>query len=70
MDLQEKIATNTWDSIDDFIVVLEKMRAGQWHWVSNPRCKYVNLRVDMRDGGCLIRDKDGNRIDPADLAKQ
>ena len=70
MELREKIETNTWDSIDDFIAVLNEAMAGNWHWFSNPKCKYVELRVDMRTGGCIIRDRYGNRIDPKDLAFQ
>lgn len=70
MELQEKIATNAWDSIDDFIAVLEQMRAGKWKWVYNSKCKYVDLRVDMRDGACIIKDLEGRRIDPKDLAYQ
>lgn len=70
MELQEKIETNTWDHIDDFLRVLDEAKAGNWHWFKNPKCKYVELRVDMRDGGCFIKDRDGNRIDPKDLAVQ
>ncbi len=70
MELQEKIATNTWDSIDDFLAVLGEMRGGKWSWMKNTKCKYVTLRVDMRDGGCIIKDRDGNRIDPKDLEYQ
>lgn len=70
MELQQKIKTNTWDSIDDFIAVLEAMRADKWKWWWNTRCKYVELRVDMRDGGCIIRDREGKRIDPKQLAYQ
>lgn len=68
--LAEKIATNTWDNIEDFLSVLNAMRARKWHWWKNHKCKYVELRVDMRDGCCIIRDRDGNRIDPKDLARQ
>jgi hypothetical protein len=68
--IAEKDAYNVWDSIDDFIAVLEAMRAGDWVWVRNSRCKYVELRVDMRNGGCLIRDQHGNRINPSDLRFQ
>ena len=70
MNIQEKIATNTWDSIDDFIAVLSAMRDGKWNWYANTRCKYVDLRVDMRDGGCIISDREGNRIDAKQLAYQ
>lgn len=62
--------TNRWDSIQDFITVLQAARSGQWHWPMNTRCKYVELRVDMRDGGCIIKDREGKRITPAELAYQ
>lgn len=70
LPLEQKKRDNVWDSIDDFIAVLNDMRAGKWNWYLNTKCKYVNLSVDMRDGGCIIADKDGNRIDPKDLAYQ
>ena len=59
-----------WDHFDDVWAVLNQMHAGEWAWMNNPRCKYLTLRLDMRDGGCLIRDRYGNRIDPTELAKQ
>lgn len=68
--LEEKEKMNIWDSVDQFIDVLNKMRAGVWKWYKNTTCKYVNLTVDMRDGGCLIFDKDGKRIDPKQLRWQ
>lgn len=70
MDLTEKIKTNTWDHIDDFLTVMKRARRGEWSWLSNTRCKYVNVRIDIRDGGCIIEDRDGVRISPEDLAKQ
>lgn len=70
MTLEQKRAANVWDHIDDALAVIELARAGKWHWCENFECKYIELRIDMRDGGCLIKDRNGNRIDPADLAKQ
>jgi hypothetical protein len=70
MNLQEKIASNTWDNVQDFIRVLQMSRDGRWVWFRNTQCKYVNLRVDMRTGACLIMDRDGKRIDPSDLEYQ
>lgn len=37
-----------------------------WSWVGNSKCKYTNLnvRIDMRDLGCVIRDRDNNHILP------
>ena len=70
MNLHEKIKLNKWDSIDDFLRVLQTMRQGKWHWMRNNRCKYVEVRVDMRDGRCIIRDRYGKRIDSRDLEYQ
>jgi len=70
LPLKDKKENNTWDSIDDFNKVLKRMRAGKWIWYKNSQCKYVDLRVDMRDGGCIIMDRDHVRIDPKDLEKQ
>ena len=70
MDLQEKIGTNTWDNIDDVIKVLNLMKEGKWSWMNNSQCKYLHLRLDMRDGGCLIKNRYDMRIDPSDLEYQ
>lgn len=67
---EEKIETNSWDIIDDFIQVLQEMKSGKWNWYKNSRCKYVNLQVSMRDCACIIRDRNGNRISPKELAYQ
>ena len=66
----EKRAMNLWDHVDAFIEVYNKMKAGNWKWIKNQRCKYVDLRIDMRDGGCIIKDSDGKRISPEMLAWQ
>ena len=36
--------------------------SNRWTWVRNMECKYVDLRVDMRDGGFVLRDRNGHRI--------
>jgi hypothetical protein len=70
LTLKQKQAANVWDHVDDALAVIELARAGKWSPYENMQCKYIELRIDMRDGGCLIRDKDGNRIDVTDLRKQ
>lgn len=59
-----------WDHVDDVLAVIERMRSGEWYWGSNSRCKYIELRIDTRDGGCILRDRESVRISPAQLAKQ
>lgn len=33
-----------------------------WTWVKNNQCKYINIRIDMRDGGFVLLNRDGQRI--------
>lgn len=70
LTLKQKQAANLWDHIDEVLPVLEAARAGKWTWQANSRCKYLELRIDMRDGGCIVKDREGDRINPADLARQ
>jgi len=63
-------AARPWDNLRDVLPVLKDASAGRWSWTENTACKYVELRIDMRDGGCIIRDRNGNRITPEQLANQ
>jgi hypothetical protein len=68
--LEEKIASNTWDHLRDFLAVAKRAQDGEWHWYENSKCKYVGLRIDMRTLQCIIMDRDGKRIDPEQLRYQ
>lgn len=70
ISLEEKIKTNTWDHIKDVLPVIEDMRRKKWSWAMNSRCKYIELRIDTRDGGCIIMDRDGERISLDQLKRQ
>lgn len=70
LTLQEKIADNIWDHLSQIFPILKSARKGQWSWLNNGRCKYIDLRIDMRTGHCILSDKDGTRINPEDFAKQ
>lgn len=59
-----------WISIDEVTKIIELARQDNWLWFRNSRCKYLNLRVDMRDGSCLIKDRDGNPISIDELRHQ
>lgn len=58
-----------WNHLEDVLPVLTAARAGEWHWTNNFRFKYMELRIDMRDGGCIIKDRDGNRVAPSELLR-
>jgi len=66
----ERERMNLWDKLEDFLTVYNRMKNREWSWANNMSCKYVSLHVDMRDGGCIIADRDGKRIGPNRLAWQ
>ncbi len=63
-----------WDKnlkeVVDFIFEATKDRFSGWTWVKNTPCKYISLRIDMRDGAFVLFDCDGKRIDIKDLKYQ
>ena len=42
--------------------VTEAQANAAWSWARNSRCKYIGIRIDMRDGHCMITDRDGKAI--------
>lgn len=60
------------DELKDTIALIEQMaeHGGTWQWWKNPECKYVSIRIDMRDGGFIILGRDGKRISLADIQYQ
>jgi len=44
--------------------------SNRWAWFKNSKCKYISLRIDMRDGGFIILDRDDNRISLEELKSQ
>lgn len=39
-----------------------KPGCSDWSWARNYKCKYINVRFDMRDGGFVITNDEGERI--------
>lgn len=70
LSTSEKSRMNLWDKWADFQRVMDAMLRDEWCWSRNVECKYVELRIDMRDGGCIISDRNGKRISPEHLAWQ
>jgi len=52
-----------WLPVLQVIRAIEIAKETGWNWCNNTRCKYIELRIDMRDDKCLIKDRDGNLID-------
>lgn len=61
-----KVERNEWEE-GNFQEVVDVIKAqssheAKWSWARNWNCKYVNLRIDMRDGGFIITNDKGQRI--------
>ena len=68
--VEDKQRFNVWDKLATVTDVVAKSLSGEWLWWRNSRCKYINVRIDMRSGNCIITDNDGKRIGPAELRHQ
>lgn len=74
-ELERRTNRNQWDKFfRDILPILTASACNKWHWINSLKCwKYLNLRVDLRDGGTLIREDEtngGNRILPELLGVQ
>jgi hypothetical protein len=77
--LNDKIETNTWEEpselkgLFDFVLIASEeglICNRAWSWTKNSECKYIDIRIDMRDGGFILRNRDGKRIELKDLKFQ
>lgn len=59
-----------WIEFEKIMAVVQKAREGAWDWGRNPQCKYIDVRLDMRDGHCIISDRDGTPITLEELEYQ
>jgi hypothetical protein len=59
-----------WIPIEDILRVIERAKAGEWEWWRNSNCKYIGIRVDMRDGHCFLTNRDKQPITLAELEHQ
>jgi len=41
-----------------------------WRWAANMPCKYISIRIDMRDKHALLLDRDGEPITIEQLKRQ
>lgn len=69
MSFEDKVSANIWDrNLTEVMEFINSATAGSkfevkdWTWVRNSRCKYVSIRIDMRDGAFVLVDRGGERI--------
>ena len=57
-------AFNAWnDDLTAFAKLIDDA-AGEYWWCYDTALKYLQIRVDTRDGGFVLLDRDGNRVEP------
>jgi len=77
-EFEAKVNANIWETNFDEVIAFIKSAAIEdpyeedgmtlkpgaidWSWIKNSLCKYIKLSIDMRDGGFILMDRDGNRI--------
>jgi hypothetical protein len=62
---ESRIASNSWETnLDETVNCIKELTSedSDWTWAYNWTCKYICLRIDMRDGGFLILNDNGERI--------
>lgn len=69
MDTHRRV---TWIPLEDILEVVKKARTMEWLWFRgrNIDRKYINVRIDMRDGRCIITDNKGHPVTLAELQEQ
>ena len=60
----------TWAPLAEILEVIEAAKRGDWCWSRNSQCKYIELRIDMRDRHCIVKDRDGKPISIDELKHQ
>jgi len=59
-----------WTAKSKWLDAVKTITSDEWIWPKNFRCKYVEFRVDTRDGAALIKDREGNVITIEQLLSQ
>lgn len=68
-EFTEQVNRNKWhdrEEIDSFVNTIKELSLdtddNEWSWAYNHTSKYINLRFDMRDGGFIMTNDEGVRI--------
>ena len=51
-----------WIDLEEVVGWVRANLEGDWTWVANSHCKYIDIKIDMRDGKAILMDRHGNRI--------
>jgi len=61
---------NVWFSFEAIQETITAIQSGKYDWQRNRRCKYVDIRIDVRCGKVRLVDRFGKTITPAIFASQ
>jgi len=76
MRSKEEFKHNRWEQKEDLTTVITTIcklavkKCYKWTWVKNWNCKYIDIRIDMRDGAFIIKNNKGERITLDELKHQ
>lgn len=59
-----------WYKFSDIFKTIADIQENNWSWAFNNRCKYIDIRIDMRDLKCLLKDRYGDVITIKELVRQ
>ena len=62
---QNGIAENPW--YGDSARFVAEIQRRPHRWLAKSKTKYLDIRIDTRDGGFVVKDRDGNRISPNEV---
>lgn len=77
-EFEKKVNANIWHDREEFDTFIAKIKSlsnendpdRQWCWAYNSECKYLDIRIDMRDGGFILTNRTNKRINLAQLEWQ
>ena len=84
-EFESLVEGNVWHSLDELQPTMDALKLlctpdpnsewrsiTGWSWSKNPgwRAKYVDIRIDMRDGGFILLDRAGKRISLEQIQSQ
>lgn len=73
-EFAESVSNNIWMPPKDFVRNMQRIFAcaenEKWQWPKNWDCKYIDIRIDMRDGGHIITNKTGKRCSVESIEHQ
>jgi len=71
LPIAERIEKNSWDhNLDQVVDTIKECLNSDWSWSANSDCKYVGIRIDMRNGGLVITNRGDQRISIEQLKYQ